>query len=297
MKYFIIINDEQFGPFSIEEIKAKNLSNTTPIWHEGLSTWKQILDLEEFKETKVNLPPKFQIEEKTITSPKNPQSQAILKEIETRELQNKKKQENIKSVLPFIWIGLSAAAFIGIVIYFTSSSDYEDHSFNNQSNSDEFFNSEEGSMNHSNSDSSTSKTNEEVISSTINHSNKTNNSNTNSIKKSDEQIYHEQEEQLFLAEKSNPKKYLEVDATYRVNLAANTVIEGSIFNNASVASFKNITLQVQFFSETDYLLGTREFVILQSVYPGDLIQFKQKITGWWDNVSYFTCKVKTAEIN
>jgi hypothetical protein len=34
-------------------------------------------------------------------------------------------------------------------------------------------------------------------------------------------------------------KYVEVSYTYRVNLAANTIVEGDVYNASSMAGFKN----------------------------------------------------------
>lgn len=43
MKYWIIINDVQMGPKTLEELRVQpGLSLNTPIWHEGLPDWTTV---------------------------------------------------------------------------------------------------------------------------------------------------------------------------------------------------------------------------------------------------------------
>ncbi len=39
MEYWVIINEEQTGPLTLEELLATDLTADTPVWHEGLETW------------------------------------------------------------------------------------------------------------------------------------------------------------------------------------------------------------------------------------------------------------------
>ena len=43
-KYFYTNGDDKLGPFSIDELKEKNITNETFIWYEGLSDWKKASD-------------------------------------------------------------------------------------------------------------------------------------------------------------------------------------------------------------------------------------------------------------
>lgn len=40
-KYFIVENNQQAGPFSIEELRAKAISAYTLVWFEGMANWQQ----------------------------------------------------------------------------------------------------------------------------------------------------------------------------------------------------------------------------------------------------------------
>lgn len=59
-KYFLHNGTEQEGPFSVEDLKSKNVSKVTPIWYEGLPEWTIVGNVEELKELYKNItPPPF----------------------------------------------------------------------------------------------------------------------------------------------------------------------------------------------------------------------------------------------
>lgn len=39
MKFFIVENNQQAGPFTIEEMAARGVTPSTPVWREGMSDW------------------------------------------------------------------------------------------------------------------------------------------------------------------------------------------------------------------------------------------------------------------
>lgn len=39
MQYFIVINDVQQGPFSIDELRQRNITSDTLVWAEGMPQW------------------------------------------------------------------------------------------------------------------------------------------------------------------------------------------------------------------------------------------------------------------
>jgi len=101
--------------------------------------------------------------------------------------------------------------------------------------------------------------------------------------------------ELYDKEKNSPKKYLDANYTYRVNLAANTIVEGKISNSAMVAGFKNVEITVYFYSKTDRVLGKESFTVMEFVPANGSVDFRHKISGWWDNVSYSNCTIDGAE--
>lgn len=56
-----------------------------------------------------------------------------------------------------------------------------------------------------------------------------------------------------------------------------TYIKGHISNSAMLATAKNITLKVRFYSKTKTLLSTKEVTIHEYIPPGKKIAFKEKI--------------------
>ncbi|MGI6233297.1 MAG: GYF domain-containing protein [Prevotella sp.] len=49
MKYFIIVNDSQMGPFSIEELAQQGLRSDTLVWREGMADWQPAWKIEELR--------------------------------------------------------------------------------------------------------------------------------------------------------------------------------------------------------------------------------------------------------
>lgn len=49
MNYFILVNDAQLGPFTIEELAARGLRQDTLVWCEGMAQWTPAWQVEELK--------------------------------------------------------------------------------------------------------------------------------------------------------------------------------------------------------------------------------------------------------
>jgi len=55
--YYISINSEQSGPFSLEELKEKKLTDEYLVWTEGFESWLKASEVFHLKESVVKLPP------------------------------------------------------------------------------------------------------------------------------------------------------------------------------------------------------------------------------------------------
>ena len=53
--FFLFIDDEQQGPFNLEELKTKKITRTTKVWFEGLEDWKNADEIEELKKLEENI--------------------------------------------------------------------------------------------------------------------------------------------------------------------------------------------------------------------------------------------------
>lgn len=58
-KYFLSDGTAQQGPFTLEELQAKAITASTPIWYDGLTDWTTAGQLEELKDIIVHTPPPF----------------------------------------------------------------------------------------------------------------------------------------------------------------------------------------------------------------------------------------------
>lgn len=56
-EYYILINNVQHGPFTLEDLKGQNLAPDTKVWKNGLSNWVQASTLPELKDIIYNVPP------------------------------------------------------------------------------------------------------------------------------------------------------------------------------------------------------------------------------------------------
>lgn len=82
---------------------------------------------------------------------------------------------------------------------------------------------------------------------------------------------------LSTKEGRNPKNYLSVDydLTYKV-LSGQDKITGTIYNTATMATFKDVVITVSYSTETSTNLGKENYVIYDYVYPGSTVPFTIK---------------------
>lgn len=57
MNYFVLLNDERKGPFTIEELAKKYITADVLVWHEGLENWQKADTLDELKPIIRQMPP------------------------------------------------------------------------------------------------------------------------------------------------------------------------------------------------------------------------------------------------
>jgi len=77
-------------------------------------------------------------------------------------------------------------------------------------------------------------------------------------------------------EQKNPERFLTVSGRDKKNILGQTVIKGSILNNAKMVSFKDIDVKLSFYSKTGALLEEDHEVIYETVEPGKSKSFKTK---------------------
>lgn len=107
-----------------------------------------------------------------------------------------------------------------------------------------------------------------------------------------EPSYQETKMSLEEKEKRNPTSFLSSDGTYRKNLVGEWVLEGTISNSATIATYKDVVLEIRFYSKTKTLLGTEKEAIYEYFPAGRTKNFKIKTFGYkgttsigWDIVN------------
>lgn len=50
MKYWIVVNRQQCGPFELDQLETMQFNMSTPAWHEGLSEWIPAGEIAELRE-------------------------------------------------------------------------------------------------------------------------------------------------------------------------------------------------------------------------------------------------------
>ena len=88
--------------------------------------------------------------------------------------------------------------------------------------------------------------------------------------------YEQTKETLEETEKKNPKRFLAVSGHDKRNLIRQTVINGTISNSAKVVSYKDVDVELTFFSKTGALLEKDHEVIYETIKPGNSANFKTK---------------------
>ena len=125
-KYFIVINNEQQGPFSIEEIAEQKIYKSTLVWNEKFEDWIEAGKVEELQTILKKSPPPIpnkQTEEKPV------------KIILTKEKSQKEKKdysktfESLIKLLPWsLLFGLAAFFISAFAIYDLNKFDNHDWS-------------------------------------------------------------------------------------------------------------------------------------------------------------------------
>lgn len=77
-------------------------------------------------------------------------------------------------------------------------------------------------------------------------------------------------------EKKSPASFLRVEGDKKKNLIGQTVVRGKIFNDAKMVTYKDVTVELSFFSKTGAVLEKDVEVVYETVTPGGTATFKSK---------------------
>ena len=93
---------------------------------------------------------------------------------------------------------------------------------------------------------------------------------------SEKEVYEKTKESLLEKEEKNSKNFLLVDGHDKRNLFGQTVIKGTLTNKATIAVFKDVDINLSFYSKTHALLETDKETVFEVLHPGESKNFKTK---------------------
>ena len=88
--------------------------------------------------------------------------------------------------------------------------------------------------------------------------------------------YEQTKQSLEEVEKASPKQFLIVKSHDKKNLLGQTVVKGTISNTAKICTYKDIEVQLSFYSKTGTLLEQDKETIFETIAPGTIQSFKTK---------------------
>ena len=92
----------------------------------------------------------------------------------------------------------------------------------------------------------------------------------------DKASYEKTKETLEEKEKENPLLFLNISSNNKHNILGQTVIKASIINTAKICTYKDVQLELAFYSGTGTLLEKDNETIYKEITPGNSIDFKTK---------------------
>ena len=101
------------------------------------------------------------------------------------------------------------------------------------------------------------------------------NSCSGSETKTDEQAYTEQKESLEQKEKKHPLQFLHVEGDNKKNIIGQTVIHGTIYNKATIASYKDVRIKMLCYKDGE-MVEEHEDVLDDVIKPNTDNDFKTR---------------------
>jgi len=244
IQFYYTDGTNQFGPFNIDELKDKKITKETSVWYEGIENWIKAGEIPELQVLFKSIPPPLPLAQKP--------PPIINKAVEsvpidkTKKLIVVSKKTNKKGWLLIGIIGGILIIASTIIVVFT----YQKSQSNNHENTESSNNSESNSNSSTYNEPPREKTPEEL------------------------------KKELYAKEKRKPNDYLTVSYTLdRTFFSGKDVVNGTIFNSATMATFKDVALKLTYLTNTGTEIGTDQFIIYKYVYPGKSTSFQIKTTS------------------
>lgn len=111
-KFHIHKDEQQQGPFTLDELRDLKITRETMVWFEGEDNWKAAVEIEELKEIFKNVPPPLHINQPEIPNPIE-EKQIKEKSKSTVDISLKKKNTSLIIVI----IAILVVGGIGTLLY------------------------------------------------------------------------------------------------------------------------------------------------------------------------------------
>jgi len=220
--YFLYQNDTQEGPFSLDELRDRHITASTPVWTAGMKDWMpagQVPELVHFFATAT--PPPYHSNRPS--SYATPPAYDYMTPVE-------KTNYSIGRILG--WGGLIILFIcVALVIIQYNNSDGVNTSKDYTAPAAVF------------------KTEKEI--------------------KADK----------LTLEQANPNAYIKGSFQYRSNLLDETVVTGTFINTATLASYKDLQVDIAWFSKTNTAVETQRRTLFEYLSPGQTVSCKWKLSG------------------
>jgi hypothetical protein len=92
--------------------------------------------------------------------------------------------------------------------------------------------------------------------------------------------YESSQTKIRSVERESPQKFLWSEGTYRPGLLNSWVLEGKITSGATLVQYKDIVIEVSFFTKTNTLLGQNNYVIYEFIDPLKSIPLKLRLDDY-----------------
>jgi len=100
--------------------------------------------------------------------------------------------------------------------------------------------------------------------------------NKNDYEINSDRNYEKSKISLQETEQKSPSSFIVAKGDQTKNFVGQTVIKGTVTNNAKIVTFKDIDVQISFYSKTGTLLEEDHETIYEMVKPGTTKKFKTK---------------------
>jgi transmembrane sensor len=107
--------------------------------------------------------------------------------------------------------------------------------------------------------------------------------------------WREQNNPAFNEEKNDHARFLTNNFTWRKNQINQSVIEGTLKNNAGLAAYTNIVLEVTYTKPNGNEV-TVDLPITDTVYPGKRLQYRRRLLDMLSNTKSIVVKIKSTEV-